>query len=260
MKGARSQAPKGAIPGYPDLRAAAESSRLALDPEELEAVQVILPVERPGSDVFAARVCGPSMDKGEMPLRDGDWVVLRFSRHSPLAGTLGRIVLVEIPDGSFGARYELKRLRARCRGGLELASDDPGGPTLEFTEPMTIIGCLEQVISPEDIGPTVGCVLSTRAVGNAFGLDRFEPVSGRHGGHLFILVDRSGMLTAPDRLLQVVDVRRPGETAFVLTRRGDGDWRYLGVGRWREDEARWAIPEVDSEAWLAWGTGAVPPR
>ena len=47
--------------------------------------------------------------------------------------------------------------------------------------------------------------------------------------------------------------RQPGETAFVLAKRGD-EWRYLGVGR--EDESgHWAIPEVDHDTWKTWGSG-----
>jgi hypothetical protein len=49
--------------------------------------------------------------------------------------------------------------------------------------------------------------------------------------------------------------QRPSETAFVLARRADGAFRYLGVGRWLDTEARWQIPDVDFATWRAWGEG-----
>lgn len=63
------------------------------------------------------------------------------------------------------------------------------------------------------------------------------------------------MLEASDRVRFVPEPLRPGETAFVLSARADGAFRYLGVGRWLEGEHRWQIPDVDYGTWRAWGEG-----
>lgn len=63
------------------------------------------------------------------------------------------------------------------------------------------------------------------------------------------------VLDAPDRVRFVAEPQRPSETAFVLSRRPDGAFRYLGVGRWLESELRWQIPDVDFATWRAWGEG-----
>jgi len=69
-------------------------------------------------------------------------------------------------------------------------------------------------------------------------------------------VDKPGALGAPDRAKRSVPDRRPGETAFVLTRESSGgDWRYAGVGRWSEADGAWAIPDVDFPTWRALGEG-----
>lgn len=65
---------------------------------------------------------------------------------------------------------------------------------------------------------------------------------------------REAEIAEPDCLPLPVAHRREAETAFVLARSGKGDpWRYLGVGRWREEEGAWAIPEVDPEIWRELG-------
>ena len=72
-------------------------------------------------------------------------------------------------------------------------------------------------------------------------------------GHRFL--DAKGLLVAPDRLRLPLEDRRPGETAFALARRADDTWRYLGVAHRSDDDATWAVPEVDFATWRAWGEG-----
>ncbi|MDY0063082.1 MAG: DEAD/DEAH box helicase, partial [Myxococcota bacterium] len=78
----------------------------------------------------------------------------------------------------------------------------------------------------------------------------------RVDGGLFFLIDAPGLLLTPDRLRVPGLDRRPGETAFVLTRLPDsGIWRYAGIGRWAEVEAAWGFPGVDFATWRALGSG-----
>ena len=92
------------------------------------------------------------------------------------------------------------------------------------------------------------------------------PRTGRIGGHLFLCIEASGALVAPDRLELAVSDRRPGETAFVLTRApGEPTWRYAGVARYVEEDKLWAFPAVDFETYRSLGNGrgasrSLPPQ
>ena len=69
------------------------------------------------------------------------------------------------------------------------------------------------------------------------------------------------MLTAPDRAVALGVDARPGETAFVLTRRpGASTWRYAGVGRFDASTRQWVFPAVDFETYRALGKDRVASR
>ncbi len=203
---------KGVV-AYPDLRAAAGHASDAVENGRAELVS--LPIEKDGPDLFAVRVSGTSMDGGREPMRDGDWAIMRQARSAPSSAVENRVVLVQVPGEGFGHQYQIKRLR-KTGGGWVLASDNPDGPTFEGSEDMAVIARLERVIRPEELAPTPGTVLREDDLAKAFGLEELAPTTGRHGGHLFIVIDKKGMLEAPDRLRVALDGRRPSETAFVL--------------------------------------------
>ena len=244
--------PRRAIVAYPDLRAAAGHAGASVD--ALEAEHVVLPVDANDPDLFAVRVAGTSMEGGKEALHDGDWAVMRLARSASADALAGRVVLVQVPGEAFGSQYQIKRL-VRRDGTLVLASDNPAGPTVTPDERMVAIARLEQAIRPEDLAPPVGSVLADAQLAAAFGLDELLAKTGRYGGHLFAFIDAKGLLVAPDRLGVPIADRRPGETAFALARRADGAWRYLGVARRSDDDATWAVPEVDFATWRAWGEG-----
>jgi hypothetical protein len=70
-----------------------------------------------------------------------------------------------------------------------------------------------------------------------------------------VFVDRKAMLEAPDRVREPRIDRRPGETAFVLAKKDEGAFRYLGVGHWLDDARAWSIAAADFDTWRAWGEG-----
>jgi len=236
---------------YPDLRAAAGHATEGADGTERS--RVLLPVDRVDPELFAIRVSGTSMDGGKSPMRDGDWALMRLARSESASAMQDRVVLVQLP-ASVGNQYQIKRLR-KHDGQWRLTSDNPAGPTFEASEDTVPIARLDSVFHPEDLGPTLGTVLSEAELAAAFGLPDLIAESGRQHGHLFICINQKGMLTSPDRVRFVVEPMRPGETAFVLARRADGAWRFLGVGRWMSSESCWQIPDVDYATWRAWGAG-----
>jgi superfamily II DNA or RNA helicase/diadenosine tetraphosphate (Ap4A) HIT family hydrolase len=253
--------PRQGIAGYPDLRAAAghgtDSAEHAA-PEQ-ERVMLPLPTAAANDDLFAVRISGTSMDGGRDPLRDGDWAVLRLARAASPEALRGRVVLVRAPGDGGGMHYQIKRLVGEG-GRWRFASDNPAGPAFDATEETLAIARLETAFRPESLAPAEGAVLSADDAPAAFGVAELPPRSGRSGGHLFVLVDRKGMLAAPDRVREPNVTRRPGETAFVLAARPDGAWRYLGVGRWSDDDRSWRIPDVDFATWRTWGEGRAASR
>jgi superfamily II DNA or RNA helicase/diadenosine tetraphosphate (Ap4A) HIT family hydrolase/SOS-response transcriptional repressor LexA len=240
------------IVAYPDLRAAAGHVQGAVESPEQE--QVMLPLDVDDPSLFAVRVSGTSMDGGASPLRDGDWAVFHLARSAAGNALTDRVVLVQVPGEPFGSQYQIKRLRRRGEGWL-LTSDNPAGPTIAPRDDMVVIARLDRAVRPEELGPAVGTVIEEARLSEQFGLVTLPATSGRHGGHLFIFIDRQGMLEGPDRVRYVASPQRPGETAFMLARREDGAWRYLGVARQLADEGAWNIPEVDLATWRMWGEG-----
>jgi superfamily II DNA or RNA helicase/diadenosine tetraphosphate (Ap4A) HIT family hydrolase/HKD family nuclease len=238
-----------AFVAYPDLRAAAGVSDEAGEMPGSEAV--MLPVGG-DPDLFAVRVAGTSMDGGPAPLHDGDWALLRWSKGAPADALNNRVVLVQ-GAALAGTRFQLKRL-VRGGEGWQFRSDNPAGPSFDATEDMRVLARLDRAVPPEALAPSPGTVLTAEELAQRFGVENLPPENGRHGGHLFLFINEKGQLEAPDRVRMTILDRRPGETAYVLAT-GEAGLRYLGVGRWSEEDGRWHIPEVDFATWRLWGEG-----
>lgn len=240
---------RGRVVSFPDLRAAAGAAEGAV--ENLDLDEVVLPVQDAGDDLFVVRAAGSSMEGGARPIRDGDWLVMRYARSASLPTIVGRVVLVQIHDKAFGSRYQIKRV-VRDESGWTLRSDNPNAESYPANEETVPIALLVDIVRPEDFAPSVGELIEHGGIGAAFGVDDVTKTA-RVDGHLFILVEHKGAFVAPDRLKMKRD-RFPGETAFVLAQLGEsGGWRYCGVARWLEGEGLWAIPELDNDTWSALG-------
>jgi hypothetical protein len=246
---------QGTLVAFPSLRAAAGAATHTLALEGApEAERVSLPAQASGEGVFAVRASGDSMEGGERPIRDGDWLVMRYARAAGIGAVEGKVALVQVPD-SAGYGYQVKRV-VREKDQWMLRSDNPARPSFEATENSVPIALLVEVIQPERLGPAVGERMTDEDVIKAFGLTA-PPRTGRLAGHLFLCVTEKGLLIEPDRLKLRIEDRRPAETAFVLTRPSSEEpWRYDGVARWLEEEDLWALSEpVDYATWRALGHG-----
>lgn len=248
-----STAPRGMLIAFPTLRAAAGAAR---GPVELapQAEAVRLPTTAQGEGLFAVRAVGDSMNGGKRPIRDGDWLVMRFARGASYEALDGRVALLQVPDADIGFAYQIKRI-ARDGARWQLRSDNPERPSFEAKPEMVPIAILVETIRPEDVGPRVGERLDEEALARAFGMES-TPQSGRTEGHLFIRVEAPGALVAPDRVRFTAPDRRPGETAFVLARpRGESVFCYLGVARYLDEEGLWACGGIDHATYRALGSG-----
>ncbi|ABS28162.1 DEAD/DEAH box helicase family protein [Anaeromyxobacter sp. Fw109-5] len=249
---------RGRVVAFPTLRAAAGAAG-APTAGAPEAEEVVLPVPSRGAELFAVRAAGNSMAGGGDPIRDGDWLLFRYARGAGLGAVEGRVALVQVSDGSGDGAYQVKRI-VRRDGRWLLASDNPGIAPFAAQERTVPVAILAEHVSPEALAPEVGAHVEDGEVGKAFGLDA-DPRDGlRVGGHLFVMVDGRGVLSAPDRVTRPVPARRPGETAFVFARGEGTTWRYCGVGRWNDDERAWVIPEVDYGTWKHLGVGRTASR
>ena len=244
------------VVGYPTLRAAAGQleADLVLQGEHVEGVETVLPLRQRDTDVFAVRATGDSMDGGKRPIRDGDWVLLRWARARSLGGVVGRIALVAVGDPTSERQFLIKRVVGTERG-VRLRSEGPGYEDLPTSSATQVIAVLVDVVRPEDLGPSPGAAVANGEIATSFGLpEEPAPTWSRVGGHLFFLLDQPGHLVAPDRVRVVGVDPRPGETAFVLTGSQNG-WRYIGVARRTNSDNLWSMPDVDFETWRALGRG-----
>lgn len=259
LGGAVLELQRHAVAAYPDLQAAAGHG-LDTGAGEVERTVVQLPLKQSHADLFAVRVHGTSMDGGRKPLRDGDWAVMRLARGVAPSAVQNRVVLIRSPGAADGVQFQIKRLVQEDAGKWRLASDNPTGPSFEATDANTVIARLEESFRPEDLAPTVGTILALDGAGPRFGVDQLPSTSGRSGGHLFVLIERKGMLVEPGLVREPSIAPRPSETAFVLARRPDAHWRYLGVGRWSEENQGFTIVDADFSTWRAWGEGRIASR
>lgn len=243
---------RGTIISFPSLRAAAGAPSDAYESAP-DAERVRLPVQARGEGLFAVRASGDSMEGGERPIRDGDWLVMRYARGAGIGAVAGRVALVQVPDAA-GFNCQVKRVVRDENGHWMLRSDNPARPSFEATADTVPIALLVDIIHPEQLGPAPGELLTDEQAMEVFGLTT-PPKTGRYEGHLFLCVTERGFLTAPDRVnLRIAD-RRPAETAFVLTRATSSSvWRYAGVARWLEGEDQWALAQpVDDATFRALG-------
>ncbi|MCY1017196.1 DEAD/DEAH box helicase family protein [Pyxidicoccus sp. MSG2] len=245
----------GTLVAFPSLKAAAGAVDAAVSLASApEAERVRLPVQARGEGLFAVRAFGDSMQGGEQPIRDGDWLVMRYARAAGAGSVEGKVALVQVPD-SAGFGYQIKRL-VRVEGRWILRSDNPERPSFEAGKEVVPIALLAEVVPPERMGPERGTPLTDEQLEEHFGLSA-TPRTGRHEGHLFLCITKQGVLTEPDALDVRIADRRPAETAFVLTRdTPQNPWRYWGVAHWQEDKGQWTLAEpVDHDTWRALGHG-----
>ncbi len=248
---------RGHVAAYPSLRAAAGEvlDDVDLQGAGVQAEEVRLPIGVADPDVFAVRATGDSMDGGKSPIRDGDWVLMKWARGKGLGAVRGRVALVGVGDPAGERQFLLKRV-VETEQGQRLRSENRDYPELAATPETQVVALQEGVVRPEDLAPAVGAVLSDAELTEAFGVGE-APQSpwSRVDGHLFVFVTEPGALLEPDRLRFEGAGHRPGETAFVLAKWNDDSWRYAGVARWREKEGAWALPPVDFTTWRGLGKG-----
>jgi superfamily II DNA or RNA helicase/diadenosine tetraphosphate (Ap4A) HIT family hydrolase/HKD family nuclease len=233
---------RGRFVSFPTLKAAAGWEEEARTGEALEPEEVALPGDFDREKTFAVRASGTSMEGWKFEIRDGDWLVMTWARGQGLPTLKGRVVLVGRGDPVEGQTYHVKKV-VKTSEGYVLHSDNSevdDKPAEPFDQ---VIAVLAKSLRPEDLAPQPGTRLQDDELAAAFGLS--GPPRGpwsRVDGHLFLLLEGEGSLSAPDRVPQTVPHRHPGETAFVLGRGGAGEpWRYLGVGRWGESDRAWLV-------------------
>lgn len=141
------------VRAYPTLRAAAGAIDAPEEAGVIEAtwVEVTRDADWVESDeVFLVRVSGDSMHGGLRPIRNGDWVALRWARGVGLGALEGKVALVQVPDPIEGFGWQLKRIVREGTGWL-LRSDNPDRKSFVASAETTAIATLVKVLSPEQV-------------------------------------------------------------------------------------------------------------
>jgi superfamily II DNA or RNA helicase len=161
---------RGTVIAFPSLRAAAGATGHELSLESApEAEWVSLPVKVQGEGLFAVRASGDSMDGGERPIRDGDWLVMRYARAAGIGAVEGKVALVQVPAPG-GFEYQVKRIVREGEQWL-LRSDNAAHPSYPATEDVVPIALLVDVILPERLGPATVERLPDEEAQKVFGFD-----------------------------------------------------------------------------------------
>ena len=233
---------RGTVVAYRSLRAAAGRDGESTVVGEEGAEEVRLPGDFDRTRCYAVRVSGTSMDGGRDGLREGDWLIMSPSQGEGLGAVEGRVCLIARGDVDAGQTYHLKRVRKRA-GGFELWSDNPDVSPMAAGPDDVVKARMKKRIRPEDLAPKMGAVCSGEALMKQFQWTEFPsgPIS-RVDGHLFLWLEHPHTLKPDGKLdLRVAD-RGPAETAFVLeAAEEDGHFRYIGGGRWVEEEGVWEV-------------------
>lgn len=153
------------VPYYPTLRIACGAFRGEQSDYEAEMVRV--PNRHGPLDParhFVVRAEGDSMDGGNAPIRDGDYVLLERldASHAGSLSGYGRPWAVEYRDDSGDNAYTLKLIRKDVGGGYRLVSQNPACPDIR--------------VDPERMFPFARFVDTVRLVGAVGGTgERFQP-------------------------------------------------------------------------------------
>lgn len=98
---------------------------------------------------FVAVARGESMDGGDDPIRDGDYLLLSIVDNDTLLRSQGSVFAVQKPGDD--EQFVLRRVRLRENGTYELIADNPRYDAIAATDDMRVIARLDRVLSPLDV-------------------------------------------------------------------------------------------------------------
>jgi superfamily II DNA or RNA helicase/diadenosine tetraphosphate (Ap4A) HIT family hydrolase len=144
--------PEEVVVTFPDLKAAADAE-VHHSREPVSFSYAFLPddlaEEHDNRSTFAVQVTGDSMDGPPSNIKDGDWLLMEWSRANPGARLENEVVIAMQRDESNGTSYHLKRLNEQDDGGWTLTSDHPDREKLAVNDSTTI---LARMIKPLPAG------------------------------------------------------------------------------------------------------------
>lgn len=97
---------------------------------------------------FIARALGDSMNGGEDPIKDGDYLLFELLGNNRKEGKDGKTVAIERKDTDGEDQYLLRDLKKRIDGEYDLIARNPEYPVLRESDEMRIIAYLKYVIDP----------------------------------------------------------------------------------------------------------------
>ncbi len=193
------------LPYFPDLRMACGHFRSGrVDSDEYRRLRSEQRELNPARH-FIARASGDSMDGGDQPIRDGDYLLLEHVQ-GDLTRHLGEVVAIERDAAGSGQQYVLRVPVLGPDGQLSLRASNPAYEDVELDQGMRMVARLCEVLDPLELA--VGREFRREVIPALFGTE-FNP-GNWHSGHV--------VLNEKDAHVLLVTLNKQGKSA---------DHRYL---------------------------------
>jgi len=131
---------------------------------------------------FIARASGNSMNGGEQPIRDADYMLLERSHRPSLTPQDGATVVVARPGANGADEYVLRTAAAQIDGttAMRPQNPDPAYRAFEFDSSMESVATLVRILDPLDLA--IGEEFKRQDIPGLFG-EQFNP-GNWHSGHV----------------------------------------------------------------------------
>jgi hypothetical protein len=174
--------PVTALPYFPNLQIACGSLRNGrVDAKELRRLPSKYGALDPAR-YFIARASGDSMDGGEAPIRNGDYLLLEHLSKIEASDVVDKVVAVERQDASGDAQYMLRMMKAENDGTYLLRANNPSYVEEPYAEGIKVRARLKALISPIDM--ELGRFLQREEIPPLFG-EQFNP-GNWNSGHVVL--------------------------------------------------------------------------
>lgn len=122
--------------------------------EDQNVEQIVLPGRFGALDAnknFVAQASGDSMDGGDEPARDGDYLLLALQVDRSVERHDGETVVVQRDNASGDDEYVLRKVRRTGQGQYEFAASNPKYSPIPVGDNDKVIARLVQVLAPVDV-------------------------------------------------------------------------------------------------------------
>jgi superfamily II DNA or RNA helicase/SOS-response transcriptional repressor LexA len=143
------------IPFYPTLSIACGHFREGLAGEQetisLPDYVITRSMEILPNDYFVCRASGNSMNGGKNPIKNGDYLVLKWITPNSAGSITGKRIVVRNLNNAGDDEFVLRKVEKKSPGNYQLIADNPEYEPFDAEEEMEQFAWLEQAIDPLEI-------------------------------------------------------------------------------------------------------------